>query len=127
MESVSPHILALDDDADIRKVLTEYLGEQDLRVTAVATGRELFAVLAAEPVDLLLLDLRLPGENGLDIARRARELSRVPIMMLTGRADEADRVMGLELVADDYVTKPFSPRELVASGRRYGARKRSKP
>ena len=114
METVFPHILALDDDADIRKVLTEYLGEQDLRVTAVATGRELFAVLAAEPVDLLLLDLRLPGENGLDIARRARELSRVPIMMLTGRADEADRVMGLELVADDYVTKPFSPRELVA-------------
>ena len=114
MDSIAPHILALDDDADIRKVLSDYLGGQDFRVTAVATGHEFFAVLEAEPVDLLLLDLRLPGENGLDIARRARELSRVPIMMLTGRADEADRVMGLVLVADDYVTKPFSPRELVA-------------
>jgi two-component system OmpR family response regulator len=114
MDSVAPHVLVLDDDPDIRKVLTDYLGGQDFRVTAVATGRELFGVLEAEPVDLLLLDLRLPGENGLEIARRARELSRVPIMMLTGRADEADRVMGLELVADDYVTKPFSPRELVA-------------
>jgi len=114
MDSVSPHILALDDDADIRKILTDYLTAQDFRVTAVATGRGLFSVLEAEPVDLILLDLRLPGENGLDIARRVRELSRVSIVMLTGRADEADRVMGLELVADDYVTKPFSPRELVA-------------
>ena len=114
MESVHPHILALDDDPDIRRILTEYLGGQDMRVTAVAAGRELFAVLDTEPVDLILLDLRLPGENGLEIARRARELSRVPIVMLTGRVDEADRVMGLELVADDYITKPFSPRELVA-------------
>ena len=68
MNPVAPHILALDDDADIRKVLTDYLAGQDFRVTAVATGRELFAVLEAEPVDLLILDLRLPGENGLDIA-----------------------------------------------------------
>lgn len=114
MDAVDPHILALDDDADIRRILLEYLGGQDFRVTAVATGREMLAILASQPIDLLLLDLRLPGENGLDIARRVRELSRVPIVIVSGRTDEADRVMGLELVADDYVTKPFSPRELVA-------------
>jgi two-component system, OmpR family, response regulator len=114
MEAVAPHILALDDDPDIRKILTDYLGGQDLRVSAVATGREMLAILEKEPVELLLIDLRLPGENGMDIARRAREISRAPIVILSGRSDEADRVMGLELVADDYVTKPFSPRELVA-------------
>lgn len=114
MESIPPHVLALDDDADIRNILTEYLAAQDMRVTAVASSPELFSVLESEVVDLILLDLRLPGENGLEIARRVREVSRVPIIMLTGRADEADRVMGLELVADDYITKPFRPRELVA-------------
>ena len=114
MESISPHILVLDDDADIRRILSEYLSEFDFRVSAVATGREMLLILEQEPVDLLCLDLRLPGENGLELGRRARELSSVPIVILTARADEADRVMGLELVADDYVTKPFSPRELLA-------------
>jgi len=114
MDQVASHILALDDDPDIRKVLVEYLGGQDFRISAVATGREMLAILDKEPVDLLLLDLRLPGENGMDVAQKAREISRVPIVILSGRTDEADRVMGLELVADDYVTKPFSPRELVA-------------
>jgi DNA-binding response OmpR family regulator len=114
MDKILPHILALDDDPDMRKVLIEYLGEQALRVSAVATGTEMFKILDNEPVDLLLLDMRLPGENGLDIARRVRDTSRVPIMILSGRTDEADRVMGLELAADDYVTKPFSPRELLA-------------
>jgi two-component system, OmpR family, response regulator len=114
MESVLPHILALDDDPDIRKVLLEYLSAQDFRVSAVARGQEMLAILGAEPVDLLLLDLRLPGENGLELARRVRELSQVPILMLSGKSEEADRVMGLELAADDYVVKPFSPRELLA-------------
>jgi two-component system, OmpR family, response regulator len=114
MDHVSPHILALDDDADIRKVLLEYLGTQDFRVSAVARGPEMLSILASEPVDLLLLDLRLPGENGLDLARRVRELSQVPILILSGQSDEADRVMGLELAADDYMVKPFSPRELLA-------------
>jgi|SRR5450631_106239 len=114
MESVLPHILALDDDPDIRKVLLEYLSAQDFRVSAVARGHEMLAILSAEPVDLLLLDLRLPGENGLELARRVRELSQVPILMLSGQSEEADRVMGLELAADDYVVKPFSPRELLA-------------
>ncbi len=114
MTSVQPHIVALDDDADIRKVLFEYLGGQNFRVSAVARGPEMLSILEREPVDLLLIDLKLPGENGLELARHVRESSRVPIMILSGQSDEADRVMGLELAADDYMTKPFSPRELLA-------------
>jgi DNA-binding response OmpR family regulator len=114
MAPIFQHILALDDDPDIRRILVEYLGENDFRVSAVASGAEMLVILETQPVDLLLLDLRLPGENGLELGRRARELSSVPIVILTGRSDEADRVMGLELIADDYVTKPFSPRELLA-------------
>lgn len=117
MEPVKPHIVALDDDPDIRAVLSEYLSQQDLRVTVVGTGGEALAILDNEPVDLLLLDLRLHGENGLDIARHIRVRSAVPIIILSGLTDEADRVMGLELAADSYVTKPFSPRELLAQVR----------
>jgi DNA-binding response OmpR family regulator len=109
-----PHVLALDDDPAIRGLLADYLGDNDLRVTTVASGRELAEVLARETIDLVVLDLRLPGEDGLAIARRLREQSAIPILMLTGRVEEADRVMGLELGADDYLTKPFSPRELLA-------------
>jgi two-component system OmpR family response regulator len=108
------HILALDDDPAVRELVADYLGQNELRVTAVANGKELAAVMAKDTVDLVVLDLRLPGEDGLQIARRLREQSAIPILMLTGRAEEADRVMGLELGADDYLTKPFSPRELLA-------------
>jgi two-component system, OmpR family, response regulator len=114
MAYLTPHILALDDDADIRKILLEYLGGQDFRVTVVSNGHAMLTILETEPVDLLLLDLRLPGENGFTLAGRVRKLSQVPILILSGQSDEADRVMGLELAADDYVTKPFSPRELLA-------------
>jgi len=114
MDTLSAHILALDDDPAVRQLVSEYLGENELRVTAVATGRELAETMARETIDLVVLDLRLPGEDGLEIARRLREQSAIPILMLTGRAEEADRVMGLELGADDYLTKPFSPRELLA-------------
>ena len=114
MESVAPHVLALDDDPDIRKVLTQYLSEQDLRITAVSSGREMLQVIESEPVDLLMIDLRLAGEDGLTLARRVRETSAIPILILSGKAEEADLVMGLELAADDYVTKPFSMRELLA-------------
>jgi len=114
MEAVAPHVLALDDDPDIRKVLVQYLSEQDLRITAVASGREMLHVIENEPVDLLMIDLRLSGEDGLTLARQVRDSSSVPILILSGKADEADRVMGLELAADDYVTKPFSMRELLA-------------
>ena len=117
MEAVSapaPHILALDDDPAVRALLEEYLGGNDLRVTAVASGTQMHEVLARQFIDLLILDLRLPGEDGMQIARTVRERSAIPIIMLTGRNEEADRVMGLELGADDYLTKPFSPRELLA-------------
>jgi two-component system, OmpR family, response regulator len=114
MEAVVPHVLALDDDPDVRKVLVQYLAAQDLRITAVASGREMQQVIANEPVDLLLMDLRLAGEDGLTLARRVRETSAIPILILSGKADEADLVMGLELAADDYVTKPFRLRELLA-------------
>jgi DNA-binding response OmpR family regulator len=112
--SIQPHVLALDDDPSIRQIVSEYLAENDVRVTAVATGKELAAAMAQDTFDLIVLDVRLRGEDGMQIARTLREQSAIPILMLTGRADEADRVMGLELGADDYLTKPFSPRELLA-------------
>ncbi|MCB2003969.1 MAG: response regulator [Rhodoferax sp.] len=112
-----PHVLAVDDDPSIRQMVTDYLGDHDIRVTAVASGPEMDQVLAHASIDLLLLDLRLPGEGGMQIAQRLRATSDLPIIILTGLQDEADRVMGLELGADDYLTKPFSPRELLARTR----------
>jgi two-component system, OmpR family, response regulator len=112
--AVSPHVLAVDDDPIIREAVGDYLGNHDFRVTTVADGRSMQTVLAQEVVDLVVLDLRLQAEDGMALARRLRDDSAIPIIMLTGRGEEADRVMGLELGADDYLTKPFSPRELVA-------------
>jgi DNA-binding response OmpR family regulator len=109
-----PHVLAVDDDAQIRSLLVEYLSGNEMRVTAVASGRELDDAMARDTVDVVVLDVRLGGEDGMQIARRLRERSAIPILMLTGRHEEADRVMGLELGADDYLTKPFSTRELLA-------------
>jgi two-component system OmpR family response regulator len=108
------HVLVVDDDSIIRAAIGDYLGEHDCRVTAVADGTAMQAVLAGDVVDLLVLDLKLQAEDGMAIARRLRLESAIPIIMLTGRREEADRVMGLELGADDYLTKPFSPRELLA-------------
>ena len=113
-ETISPHILVTDDDPQIRSLLSEYLTENGLRVSVASSGEEMSKVLGQEAVDLIVLDLRLAGEDGLAIARSLRDQSSIPIVMLTGVRDEADRVMGLELGADDYVTKPFSPRELLA-------------
>jgi DNA-binding response OmpR family regulator len=109
-----PHVLVVDDDPTIRELISDYLGKNELRVTAVADGRSMQAVLADQVVDLVVLDLKLRGEDGMALARRLRDDSEIPILMLTGRAEEADRVMGLELGADDYLTKPFSTRELLA-------------
>jgi two-component system OmpR family response regulator len=109
-----PHILMIDDDADVRGLVVEYLGKNDMRISAGASGREMFELFDREAIDLVLLDLKLPGEDGMQLARSLRERATVPIVLLTGRGEEADRVMGLELGADDYVTKPFSPRELLA-------------
>jgi len=108
------HVLVVDDDPSVRKMITDYLGDNDVRVTALAGGHEISAVMKRETIDLLVLDLRMPGEDGMQIAQKLRQDSQLPIIMLTGRKDEADRVMGLELGADDYLIKPFSPRELLA-------------
>ena len=114
MSANAPHVLALDDDPAIRAMVSDYLGQNEMRCTAVATGKELAEAMARDTIDLVVLDVRLQGEDGMQIARKLRESSGIPILMLTGRAEEADRVMGLELGADDYLTKPFSPRELLA-------------
>jgi len=108
------HILAIDDDPAMRELVANYLSGNDLRVTAVATGAEMAQALAQHAIDLVVLDLRLAGEDGMELARKLREQGATPIIIVTGKQDEADRVMGLELGADDYVTKPFSPRELLA-------------
>ena len=112
--SATTHILVVDDDPSVRQMIVDYLADYDIRVTALASGRQIPDVTARETIDLLILDLKLPGEDGMDIARRIRADSNMPIIMLTGRKEEADRVMALELGADDYLTKPFSPRELLA-------------
>jgi len=116
-EKVSPaptHVLVVDDDPSIRQMVVDYLGDNEMQVTALPSGKEIDRVTGQAMIDLLILDLRLPGENGMDIARRIRAESNMPIIMLTGCKEEADRVMALELGADDYLTKPFSPRELLA-------------
>jgi two-component system OmpR family response regulator len=113
-DQVAPHILAVDDDATTRQLIYDYLTENELRVSTAASGKEMAAILEEQPVDLIVLDLRMPGEDGMQIARKLREESSIPIIILTGRLDEADRVMGLELGVDDYVSKPFSLRELLA-------------
>ena len=113
-EMVAPHILVVDDDPQIRALLEEYLAASGLRVSAAASGKQMSQILADEAIDLVVLDLRLAGEDGMAIARSLRDKSAIPIVMLTGVREEADRVMGLELGADDYLTKPFSPRELLA-------------
>jgi two-component system OmpR family response regulator len=113
-ETIQPHILVVDDDPQIRELLQEYLAENALRVSVASSGTQMAQILADEAIDLIILDLRLAGEDGMAIARTIRGDSAIPIVMLTGVRDEADRVMGLELGADDYLTKPFSPRELLA-------------
>jgi two-component system, OmpR family, response regulator len=108
------HILVVDDEPSMRELLAEYLGENDLRVTAAADSAEMRAALAEHAIDLVVLDLRLGTEDGMLLARKLREESAIPIIIVTGKQDDADRVMGLELGADDYITKPFNPRELLA-------------
>jgi len=113
-DTIRAHILVVDDDRQIRDLLQEYLTENELRVSLSSSGEQMAAILENEAIDLVILDLRLAGEDGMAIARTLREKSAIPIIMLTGVRDEADRVMGLELGADDFLTKPFSTRELLA-------------
>jgi two-component system OmpR family response regulator len=108
------HILVVDDDGEIRHLVAKFLRENGYRVTAAREGREMRQVMADAVIDLVVLDLMLPGTNGLDLCREVRKTSDLPIIMLTARGAEADRIVGLELGADDYLAKPFSPRELLA-------------
>ena len=110
----TPHVLAVDDDQALRQLISDYLSQHDLRVSTACDGKEMARILESSVVDLVILDLRLPGEDGMTLARKLREDSNIPIIILTGRQDQADRVMGLELAADDYLTKPFDNRELLA-------------
>ena len=111
---IRPHVLAVDDDPAMRELMVDYLGGNNLHVTAVATSDEMARALLEHSIDIIVLDLGLDGEDGMELARKVRAESAIPIIMVTGRKDEADRVIGLELGADDYITKPFSPRELLA-------------
>ncbi|MEO8101600.1 MAG: response regulator [Betaproteobacteria bacterium] len=120
------HVLAVDDDETVRNLISEYLAENGYRVTLAGHGRDVETIMRSDPVDIILLDVKLPGEDGFSVARGIRRTSNVPIIMLTGQGHEVDRVLGLELGADDYLVKPFSPRELLARIkavlRRYGPR-----
>ena len=108
------HLLVVDDDPGIRQLLCQYLGEQGFRVSAVEGGRAMDAWLAENTADLVILDLMLPGEDGLSLARRLRSDHKLPIIMISARGEEVDRIVGLEVGADDYLAKPFNPRELLA-------------
>lgn len=109
-----PHILVVDDDREIRDLLSKFLERQGMRVTAARDAREARKLWPLGRYHLVVLDLMMPGESGLDFARWLRGQEDVPIVMLTAMAEETDRIVGLELGADDYVTKPFNPRELLA-------------
>ena len=107
-------ILIVDDDPGICRMLTRYLNEQGFDSECVGDGEQMDLWLAKHQPDLILLDLMLPGEDGLSIARRLRGSSQIPIMMLTAKGEDIDRIIGLEIGADDYLAKPFNPRELLA-------------
>ncbi|HKQ71971.1 MAG TPA: response regulator transcription factor [Polyangiaceae bacterium] len=109
-----PRVLLIDDDKRLHDLLTTYLEQNGFTVTGAPDGHRGLAVLDAEAFDIVLLDIMMPGIDGLEVCRRIRGKSRVPILMLTAKGDETDRVVGLELGADDYIAKPFGPRELVA-------------
>ena len=108
------HVVVVDDDAEIREALADALTDNGYRTTTVANGEQLWKVLKEGACDLLLIDLYLDRENGLQLARQVSQESDVPIIMLTGKGDETDRILGLELVADDFIMKPFNLRELLA-------------
>ena len=108
------HILIVDDDGEIRQLLATYLGRNGLKTSTAADGRAMWRALQAGGVDLVVLDLMLPGDDGLTLCRQLRASSDLPVIMLTARGDETDRIVGLEMGADDYLSKPFSARELLA-------------
>jgi two-component system, OmpR family, response regulator len=120
-------ILCVEDDPDIACMVTEVLEENGFSSSSVSSAVEMEAVLSSEKIDLIILDVMLPGEDGLSICRKLRAVSSIPIIVLTARGEEIDRIIGLEVGADDYVSKPFSSRELVARIRALLRRTESKP
>ena len=108
------HILLVEDDNDINTLVSRYLKANDCRVSVARDGREMDRILSTARVDIVLLDIMLPGEDGLSICRRLRNSSTIPIIILSARGEEIDRIVGLEIGADDYLAKPFSARELLA-------------
>ncbi|WP_313808817.1 response regulator, partial [Sphingobium sp.] len=111
--SERPHLLLVDDERSIREPLAQYLSRNGFRVTAVEDAANARMRLNANAIDLVILDIMMPGEDGLSLCRHIRETSEIPVILLTAKSEETDRIVGLEMGADDYVLKPFSPRELV--------------
>jgi two-component system OmpR family response regulator len=114
MDAQQPHLLIVDDDREIRDSLARYLTKNGYRVSAADGGAAMKRVLAAGAIDLVILDVMMPGEDGLTLCRYLRETTRLPIVMLTAVGEQTDRIIGLEMGADDYIVKPFNPRELLA-------------
>jgi len=119
-DSDTPRILLIDDEPSIREPLSEYLEAQGFAVTDAANAAEARSVLRAQSVDLVVSDIMMPGEDGLSLTRHLRETSSIPVILLTARAEDTERIIGLEIGADDYVVKPFNPRELVARIHAFG-------
>ena len=114
MNQGCPHILVVDDHSEIRDLLKRFLEQHGMRVSCARDGKEMKRLLDEREFDLLVLDLMMPGEDGLTLCRELRVKSRLPIIMLTAMGEETDRIIGLEMGADDYLSKPFNPRELLA-------------
>jgi two-component system, OmpR family, response regulator len=114
MATASPNILVVEDDRETRTLIAKYLRTNACNVTTANDGREMVRAMADHRVDLLILDVMLPGEDGLSLCRKVRAESQTPIIMLTARGEDVDRILGLEMGADDYLAKPFNPRELLA-------------
>ncbi|MEQ9563646.1 MAG: response regulator, partial [Woeseiaceae bacterium] len=113
-QEATARILLIDDDRSLGSMLTEYLAIEHLELAVAGSGESGLRKLAAEPFDLLILDIMLPGQSGLDVLRELRHDNDIPVIMLTARGDDVDRIIGLEFGADDYLSKPFNPRELAA-------------
>ena len=114
IEETKPHILVVEDARDIREPLARYLREQGYRATTSADADSARKTMKASAIDLVVLDIMMPGEDGLSLCRSLRETSQIPVILLSARGEEVDRIVGLEMGADDYISKPFSPRELIA-------------
>ena len=114
IKQTKPHILIVDDDRQIRAMLARFLAEHGMRVTQAGDGEQMFKTMEAGRFDVIVLDVMMPGDDGFTLCRKLRSSNSIPLILLTARNSETDRIVGLELGADDYVTKPFNPRELLA-------------